>query len=235
MRRTTTVATLVASILTLTAMGSGQMVGVAYAHAPVAVAPTPAPASPAQPIAATAPAAEAPPAPVERKLQVGLSFLPMGMGKYIYSPDTVSAPIKSDALFAYGVGLSAGYEIIPHLVVGVAPQVIFNIVEKAPEIASDPVRQYDLLARIAYVLPVVAGTSVFAEALPGFSVITNDAGSKGFVMALGLGASVDVSERVFVSLAGGYQVGFQSWKADNNTFQTRTRYVRAALCAGMKF
>jgi len=159
----------------------------------------------------------------------------MGMGKYIYSPDAVSAPVKSEASFAYGFGVSAGYEIIPHLVVGVAPQAIFHVVEKAPEIASEPVRQYDLLARVAYVLPVVEGTSVFAEALPGFSVITNDAGSKGFVVAFGLGASVDVSERVFVSLAGGYQLGFQSWKAGGNTFQTRTRYVRAALGVGMKF
>jgi hypothetical protein len=225
MRRTTTLATLFAWMM----MGASTKMtgGVAQAQAGAAAAPTP--TSSGQPVA------EASPAPNERKLQVGLSFLPMGMGKYIYSPDAASAPVKSDASFAYGVGLSAGYEIIPHLVVGVAPQVIFNVVEKAPEIASQAVRQYDVMARVAYVLPVAAGTSVFAEALPGFSLITNEAGSKGFVLAVGVGATVDVSERVFVSLAGGYQVGFQSWKAGSNTFQTRTRYVRAALGAGMRF
>jgi hypothetical protein len=196
-------------------------------------ADTAAPAA-AQPAGvATPPAATA--APAARKLQVGLSFVPMGMGKYIYSPDAVSAPIKSDAAFAYGVGLSAGYEILPRLVVGVAPQVIFNVKEKAPQVVSSAVKEYDLLARIAYVLPVVEGTSVYAEVLPGFSVLTDEANSNGAVVAFGLGGSMNVSERVFVDLAAGYQVGFQKWSMGPNTFQSRTRFVRVALGGGVRF
>ena len=198
----------------------------AHAEMPVAAAPAAPPVAPAPPGEPAAPAA--------RKLHVGLSFLPMGMGRYIYSPDTMST-VKSEAAFAYGIGVSAGYEILPRLVVGVAPQVIFNVKEKAPEIASDPVLQYDLLARVAYVLPLIEGTSIYAEVLPGYSVIMNDAGAKGVVVAFGLGANIDLSERVFVSLAAGYQMGFQSWSEGMNTFQTRTRFVRMAIGAGVRF
>jgi hypothetical protein len=209
-------------LTTLFALGGGS----AHAQTPAAAMPG------AQPVA-VAPLAE-PAAPAARKFHVGLSFLPMGMGKYIYSPDTMST-VKSDAAFAYGFGLSAGYEVLPRLVVGVAPQVIFNVKEKAPEIISAPVLEYDLLARVAYVLPVVDGTSIYAEVLPGYSVIMNDAGAKGVVVAFGLGANIDLSERVFVSLATGYQVGFQSWSEGTNTFQTRTRFIRMAIGAGVRF
>lgn len=203
---------------------------------PKAAAAEPASApSPSTPALSGAASDSTTPVPPTRKLHVGLSFLPMGMGKYTYTPGALAAPIKSDAAFAYGVGLSVGYEILPCLVVGVAPQVIFNVKEKAPEIVSDPVRQYDLLARIAYVLPVAAGTSVYAEVLPGFSILTNDAESHGAVVAFGLGGSVDVSERVFVNLGAGYQLGFQSWSMGSNTFQSRTRFVRVALGAGLRF
>jgi hypothetical protein len=216
-----TTSTLIA-LTTTFALGGGS------ARAQTPAAPMPGP----QPVA-VAPLA-APAASEARKLHVGLSFLPMGMGKYIYSPDTMST-VKSDAAFAYGFGLSAGYEILPRLVVGVAPQVIFNVKEKSPEIVSDPVLEYDLLARVAYVFPVVDGTSIYAEVLPGYSVIMNDAGSKGVVVAFGLGANIDLSERVFVSLAAGYQMGFQSWSKEMNTFQTRTRFVRMAIGGGVRF
>lgn len=194
---------------------------------PAAVAPQPAGvATPSAPPAEVLPA---------RRLQVGLSFVPMGMGKYTYSPDAVAAPIKSEMAFAYGVGLSAGYEILPRLVVGLSPQVLFNVKEKAPEVVSSAVREYDLLARIAYVLPVVEGTSVYAEVLPGFSVLTDEASSKGAVVAFGVGGSLNVSERVFVDLAGGYQIGFQKWSMGPNTFQSRTRFIRVALGGGVRF
>jgi hypothetical protein len=212
-------------LTTLFALGSGS----ARAQTPAAAVPA------GQPVAvAPSPEPAAPSAPAVRKLHVGLSFLPMGMGKYIYSPDTMST-VKSNAAFAYGFGLSVGYEILPRLVVGVAPQAVFNVKEKEPEIASNPVREYDLLARVAYVMPVVEGTSIYAEVLPGYSVIMNDAGAKGVVVAFGLGANIDLGERVFVSLAAGYQLGFQSWSEGTNTFQTRTRFVRMAIGGGVRF
>jgi hypothetical protein len=113
--------------------------------------------------------------------------------------------------------------------------VIFNVKEKAPEIVSSAVKEYDLLARVAYVLPVAEGTSVYAEVLPGFSFLTNEAKANGAVVAFGVGGTVNVSERVFVDLAAGYQLGFQKWSMGPNTFQTRTRFIRVALGGGVRF
>jgi hypothetical protein len=173
----------------------------------------------------------------KRKFQVGLSFLPMAMGRYIYSPDPAST-VSAEASFAYGFGLSAGYEVLPGLIVGLAPQVIFNVEEKEPLIdveATHAVNQYDLMARVAYVFPIVDNTSVYAEVLPGYSIIKNDATPKGLVLAFGVGAEMDLADRYFVNLGAGYQMGFQSWAEGSNKYQTRTRFVRVALGGGVKF
>jgi len=170
------------------------------------------------------------------KLQVGLSFLPMAKGRYIYSPDTQHTT-NAEASFAYGAALSVSYEVMNHVFVGLAPQVIYNVREKDPENVADTqaVKEYDVMARLAYVLPVTEGTSVYAEVLPGYSLIMNDAGAKGLVVAAGIGATMDMTDRIFVNMGAGYQVGFQSWKEGNNSYQTRTRYVRAALGGGVRF
>jgi hypothetical protein len=170
----------------------------------------------------------------KRKLEVGLSFLPMGLGKYTNSPDVVST-ITSDATFAYGLGLSAGYEVFAHLLVGVAPQVIFNVKEKAPLVPTEAARQYDLMARVAYGLQIVEGTTVYAEVLPGYSIIHTPNLPKGFVIAFGAGAAMEMTDQIFVNVAAGYQIGFQQWSKGVNTFQTRTKYVRVALGGGVKF
>jgi hypothetical protein len=219
-----------------------------------APAAPPAGAPPAVPAPAPAPAVVAPPAPVpeaapaivvasatpvepkKKKLHLGLSALAMGLGKYRYTSGS-DMVISSDASFAYGLGLSVGYEVIPHLVVGLAPQIIFHVQEKVPEIAgtSPPVQEWDFFARVAYEYEVIAGTELYAEALPGFSMIRNESGPYGFVMGLGAGASIAVSDRAYVNLGAGYQLGFQKWKEGVNTLEASTRYVRVALGGGEKF
>jgi hypothetical protein len=201
-----------------------------------ALSPPPAVATPAPPAAnvAAAPAPAPPAAAAPRKLEVGLAFLPMGLGKYINSPDTTTT-VTREAAFAYGFGLSAGYEVIPHLVVGLAPQFIFNVKEKAPITPTAATREYDLMARVAYVLKAADGTAVYAEVLPGYSLINTDAKPKGFVIAFGLGGAIQMTDRVFVNVGAGYQMGFQKWSEGANSFQTRTRYLRVALGGGVRF
>ena len=196
-----------------------------------AVAPTPASVAPAPTVAATA----EPPLPAARKLQVGVSFLPMGLGKYVYRPDGQSPLVKSDAYFAYGAGISATYEVLPHLLVGVAPQAIWNVQEKNPQIWAKAVSEYDLMARIAYMYPLAETIHVYAEFLPGYSLIKNSAGSAGLVLAFGAGIAMDLTDRVFVNIGGGYQIGFQKWPNGDTSLESGTRYVRMALGAGMKF
>ncbi len=192
------------------------------------------------PAAAVAVATPAPvqPAASKRKIQVGLSFLPMAMGRYTFS-DTYTTTASFEASFAYGLGLSAGYEVLPGLVVGVAPQVIFNVQPKPLEAANPAVaRQYDLMARVAYEFRFVDSIAVYAEVLPGYSRISpsDDASpSSGLVLAFGVGCAADLTDRFFVSLGGGYQMGFQSQTVGVHTLELRTKYVRVAMGGGVRF
>src|SRR5262249_19748138 len=107
------------------------------------------------------------PAAADKRIELGITLLPMSLG-------TFSAPIggigmKSDAAFAYGAGLQAGYIVVPGLTVGLAPQAFFNV--KPKEQPSAGARQIDVLARVAYTLHLVDTIAVYAEVLPGYSLI----------------------------------------------------------------
>jgi len=210
---------------------------VAATPAPAAEAPvTTAPATPAATENTSAVAAPAHAEPAKRKLQVGIGFVSAGMGTYKYNPDPIRT-VESDAAFAYGLALSAGYEVLPNFVVGLAPQLLFNVKEKEPNIKTDDnpgVKQIDVLVRLAYEYPVVETIRVYAEALPGYSLIRNDSGSKGFIMAVGLGTSMDIAERYFLNVGAGYQIGYQKWTEGSNTYDTSTRFVRVVLGGGMR-
>jgi len=159
----------------------------------------------------------------------------MGLGKYEYRPDTASPLVSSDAYFAYGGAASVGYEVLPHLLLGVALQAIYNVEEKSPQVWTGAVHEYDVMARVAYIYPVVENIDVYAEVLPGYSLISNTAGSAGLVVAFGAGFAMDLTDRFFVNVGGGYQMGFQKWSNGATSLETRTRYVRMALGGGVKF
>jgi hypothetical protein len=198
----------------------------------------------------TARSADAPPpaenvgsAPAEvpakhRKLVIGASFLPMAMGKYTL-PSSLTDTTTQDAYFAYGAGVSVSYEVLPGLFVGFAPQVIFNVQAKPNDIAQVAARrQLDLLGRVAYARPLVDTVSVYAEVLPGWSdmmPLDDSNPSRGFVLAFGVGCTVDMTDRFFMNLGAGYQIGFQSEAEGVHTLALRTQYVRIALGGGVKF
>jgi len=203
-------------------------------------APAPAPAG--DPAAAPAPAPEtlaATPAPAaagpDSKMQVGINLMPMALGKESSTDPISGGSASADLAFAYGVGLSFGYAVIPGLTVGVAPQALFNVKPKNGD--SSAAKEYDLMARIAYAYTVAPKFAVYAELLPGYSVISNpspaDAG-KGFVFAGGLGATMDVTDQVFVNLGVGYQMGFQKAKFAGVSLDEKTKFLRIALGAGVK-
>jgi len=202
---------------------------------PAAQAPPLAPPQATAPPAAVATTTPAPPAVASPKsFEVGLAFVPMGMGKYTTSPNLVST-VTTDAAFAYGLGLTAGYEVISHLVVGIAPQLLLNVGEKAPATPTPASKEYDLMARVAYVLTAADGTAVYAEVLPGYSIINTPNKPKGFVVAFGLGAAIQLTSRFFVNVGGGYQLGFQKYSQGSNDYETRTRFLRVALGGGVRF
>jgi hypothetical protein len=183
--------------------------------------------------AAAPPAAAELPAPSPRRAQLGLSFMPMAVGKFISS--TAAMTSTQDASFAFGVGVSASYVVWAGLSVGVAPQAIFNVQPKEGSIGA--AKQYDLMARVAYTVSVVDTIAVYAEVLPGYSFILPPAGERaqGPVVAFGAGGSMDLSDRTFLNLGVGYQIGYQKLPAVDANADARTKYVRVVLGGGVRF
>jgi hypothetical protein len=164
----------------------------------------------------------------------------MGRGK-ISSPNGAN-DVTGDAQFAYGAALSATYLIGAGLHVGLAPQAIFNVNYKTNPAGNgitlpSPSTEYDLMVRLQYAFPLVDGITLYAEALPGYSLISIPGGNTaaGAVLAAGGGASIDMSDRVFVNVAAGYQWGFQKLSVSGMSRDYRTDYVRVALGAGARF
>lgn len=227
----------------------GLIIAVATAAPAHAQGPTPVPAATAQPAAPAAapepvvvPAEAPPPDPSRRRLQVGVAFLPMSLGRFnaVYG----GMPIAADAALAPGFGVSVGYDVIPGLSVGLSPQMLFNVGTKEDPTGGGQAvamaREIDVMARIAYAYPIAEGIRIFAEVLPGYSLILPQGSqgdpAKGFVIAGGLGADLLLTERAFVTLAGGYQHGFQT-RVDDKGVSThvQTSYIRIALGGGWRF
>jgi hypothetical protein len=244
--------------LALIALGAGAR---AEDRAPATPTPAP-PAAAVNPFPAAAPPAAATPAPAaaspvpagtvgalasaaayeapRRRVELGLSFLPMGRGR-ITSPKG-AMDVTGDASFAYGAGLSATYQVIAGLHLGLAPQVIYNVNYKVNPsgngLALPPAStQYDIMARVEYEFPIVDTITLYAEALPGYSLIAISGASaaKGPILALGGGASMDMSDRIFLNMGVGYELGFQSLSFASMVRDYRTQYVRVALGVGARF
>jgi hypothetical protein len=189
------------------------------------------------------PVAEGTAAPArERRLQIGVAFLPLAAGKFDFKAGGMDTSV--DTAIVPGYSLSASYEVLHGLSVGVAPQAFFGVKAKDDqEGALDPSgniitsKEYDLLARVAYAYPIVDTIRLYAEVLPGYSLIMPSFGhtSKGFVLAGGVGAAIDLGDTAFISLGGGYQIGFQQLPAIDKGAQSRTRFVRVALGVGVRF
>ena len=161
---------------------------------------------------ATAPAEASAVPKRHRKLQVGASFLPMSLGTF--SSAYGGMKMDLDAAFAPGVQLAVGYEVVPGLSVGIAPQVLFNVKPKEDPITTNPAasREIDAMFQLLYAYPLVDTIAVYGQALPGYSLVQPKTGdvAKGFVFAFDVGVIVDMADWLFVTLGGGYQWGFQS-------------------------
>lgn len=192
--------------------------------------------------AAAVPAADVAPAPAPApaaeggKIQVGLNLMPMLLGKF--SQTVLGQTMDSDAKVAYGIGITAGYEVIPGLTVGIAPQMLLNL--KAKDAEGDAAKELDLFARVAYMYKVIPALGIYAEVLPGYSIVMlpSDAGMdnpKGLALAFGAGAAYDLNDQLFLNLGVGYQMGFQKVSVSGTDVDFKTKFLRVAVGAGMKF
>ena len=184
-------------------------------------------------------------APAASKMQVGIAFLPMVLGKLTAGESSDNSTY--DLSTAYGLGVSFSYNVIAGLSVGIAPQVLFRLTAKDDvsgyEIISSE-KEFDIMARIAYAYHVIPKLAVYGEILPGYSIVTYDKvfmGStppkpKGLVLAIRAGAAFDVTDLFFVNLGIGYQLGFQKTTPEGSEAQdVRIRFLRIAIGGGVKF
>ncbi|MES1209735.1 MAG: hypothetical protein ABUS79_27695, partial [Pseudomonadota bacterium] len=183
-------------------------------------------AAPAEPVESASTAAAPPPA-AQRRFDLVLSLLPMEGGKYT-TPLGLGETVTTDASFAYGISLNFNARVFRGLSVGVAPQAIWNVQPKVSPsqlMSLGASKEYDLLLRLAYTQPLVDGISVYAEALPGYSVLTPPMGkgAKGAVVAFGVGVTMDLTDRIFASIGAGYQVGFQALSVSGESADNGTR------------
>jgi hypothetical protein len=207
---------------------------------PAAPPPEGAPPAAAAPEAAPAPA----PAPVaaaeDKKIEVGIGFVPVLLGKYKVSGGGVD--LSKDLKFGYGFAITAGYAVIPGLTVGIAPQFLFGLKPDMPGV-TDSAKEIDIMARVAYSYKLIPGLSVYGEVLPGYSIImlpdSQKQGGlknpKGFVVAFGAGAAYDINEMFFANLGIGYQMGFQSTSAGGTNVDVKTSFLRVLVGGGVKF
>jgi len=195
----------------------------------------------------TAVPAEEAPAPAvtgapTTRVQVGVGFLPILLGKVATGPNGDDTSSNLDA--TYGVGLSFGYRVMAGLSVGVAPQVVFHLSSKdtAGYTVIDSEKEYDLMARIAYAYTVVPKLDVYAEVLPGYSIVSYNKiilgvqapSAKGMVLGGGLGVAFSITDRLFANAGVCYQFGFQkSFGLSHN--DVNTKFLRIALGGGVKF
>lgn len=196
-----------------------------------ASAPTPAPPAAATSVAGDLTAAPTA-APKQRRFQLGLAFMPMARGKFTSSPS--GTPKTVDAAFAYGISLAASYEVLSGLLVGLAPQLTLNVKDKKdPAVA----KELDILARVAYAYRPADTITVYAEVLPGYSLILPPSGgvAKGFVLAFGAGTAMDFTDRYFANIGLGYQIGYQNRMEESTQLQTRTSYIRVTIGGGVRF
>jgi opacity protein-like surface antigen len=166
----------------------------------------------------------------------------MLLGKVATGPSGSNTSSNLD--FAYGVGLSLGYRVLAGLSVGIAPQVVIHLTSKdsAGYSVIDAEKEYDLMARIAYAYTVAPKLDVYAEVLPGYSLVTYNKivlGSqppraRGMVLGGGLGAAFAITERLFANVGVGYQQGFQTSHGISDR-EVETKFIRIALGGGVKF
>jgi hypothetical protein len=164
-------------------------------------------------------------------LQVQFEMMPVGTVSLKSGPIDIS----NDTALAGGISARMEYDVLPFLSVGIAPRIIFNV--KAEE-ADESVDEVDLRARVTGHYHVLPGLEVFGFVAPGYSLLLPKTGAlenypRGFSVGAGAGVNLDVSKSTFVSLEGGYQMGFQEFQ--DADVELSTDYLHVGLGVGTRF
>ncbi len=182
------------------------------------------------------------PGPGEGRVEIAVSFLPMLLGRVVTNLNGPDTSFDLDA--GYGLSLALAVRIFAGLSLGLAPQVVFHLSAKdaAGYTVIDSEREYDLMARIAYAYGVIPRLKVYAELLPGYSLVTyhmivlgaQAPNARGTVFGGGLGAAYAIDDRFFAKVGIGYQVGSQISHGIRDV-DLETSFLRLDLGGGVRF
>jgi hypothetical protein len=172
-------------------------------------------------------------------VQAQFEVLPIGSAKGTIADTSTS----TDTAVAYGISGTFEYALTPYLSLGVAPRLVLHVIsdEATAEDTSD--KELDLRARLRAHYPVAPGVERYAAVMPGYTFVLSSEddvdSSKGFAIAGAVGATYNVSPKLFLSGEIGYQraftstdimLGSQSINADLDL-----SYMHIGLGAGTRF
>jgi opacity protein-like surface antigen len=139
-----------------------------------------------------------------------VELLPLGTADG--SIGTLSA--SADTKLAYGISGAFEYAVAPFLSIGVAPRLILNVITEDATDGDSSDKALDLRARIRGHYAVSPGLELYASLSPGYTIVmSSEEGAEsatGFAIAGALGATYDVSPKMFVGAEVGYSRAFTS-------------------------
>jgi opacity protein-like surface antigen len=176
----------------------------------------------------------------DSKMRVEAQFelLPLGSAK----ETTAGISVSGDTAVAYGISGAFDYAVMPYLSIGVAPRLVLNVKGKDNETGNSS-NEIDLRARIRAHVPVMPGVELFASLYPGYTIVTSPMdgidSATGFAIGGAVGATYDISPKLFVGGEVGYQRAFTSVKMSSQgqsvSDDVDVSYMHIGLGAGTRF
>lgn len=185
-------------------------------------------ASPAESLAASAPA------PRGFSTTFQLELLPRGHFE-VSDSGSGTTHASGDLKAAFGISGTFGYDVIPHVSVGIAPRLVLGVAAAKSE--AESMRELDLRGRVAVHARIASVAELYGFVAPGYSWVTppEGTGAEGAVVAFGAGITGDIDSTFFMSLELGYQKGFQTLRTGGNELDSTFDFYSVGIGAGARF
>jgi hypothetical protein len=175
-------------------------------------------------------------APTKASVGAQVELLPVGS----FHLGTDQQSMDPSAAVAYGIGGTFDYAVHEHVSIGVAPRLVLNVVPTGDDFdEADDATELDLRARLKVHTPVAPGVEAYGYLAPGYSILFDDDedvdSATGFAIAVGAGATYDLTPAMYVSGEVGYQKGFQSVEIQNVDVDVNASYLHLGFGAGTRF
>jgi hypothetical protein len=148
----------------------------------------------------------------------------------------------TDSAVTYAIAGTFEYTPIRYVSVGVAPRLIFNAAGYPGGSEADDEKELDLRVRIRGHYPVTSGIDIYAAIMPGYSFMLppdGDSTYDGFALGGAVGATYDLSSRVFVGGEVGYQRAYTRSVARTgvleHVFKWDLSYPHIGIGAGVRW